>query len=295
MRLRKNYNEFSSSISYLSSPPVQWHKTLKVPVTYQVGLPSKEFIMEQPKNSCLVIDDSFDKALQSPVIDHLFRVMSGKLSISVILMSQNTFSKGKFSRDIRNSCNFLALFRNCADTRINLNLARMVGLCQAYKSAQMELNGSMFPVMFLDLSQKGQLTPYRLYTDIFSKYQVVFSESGMKGYIINENDFETYFKVNLNSGISFEAEENENETPEISRNNREGKSKIDEKEKVSENEGKNEQEKNSESRPDEQNTKRRNHSNRFKRNQGTLQRWKRRSQFNLSKLTKRAKLFRKNQ
>ena len=135
-------------ISYLKNPPVDWHKSLKIPVSYQMGLPTKEFIMDQPKNSCIVIDDSFDSALNSPVIDHLFRVMSGKLSISVILMSQNTFAKGKFCRDIRNSCNFLALFRNCADTRINSNIARMVGLTHAFEAARIDLDGKMFPVMF---------------------------------------------------------------------------------------------------------------------------------------------------
>ena len=193
----------------MHSAPVDWHTKLKIPISYEVGLPSKDFILAQPENSCLVIDDSYDQALQSPVIDHLFRVMSGKLSISVILMSQNTFSKGKYSRDIRNSCNFLALFRNCADTRINANVTRMVGLNMAYDAAKNDLDGKMFPVMFLDLSQRGQLSPYRLYTDIFSKYQSVFSTTGMKAYIINANDFENIFKVKIGQGNTFEGEENE--------------------------------------------------------------------------------------
>ena len=267
---------------------MNWHKTLNIPVTYQVGLPTKDFIMAQPKNSCIVIDDSFDQALQSPVVDHLFRVMSGKLCISVILMSQNTFSKGKFSRDIRNSCNFLALFRNCADTRINSNIARMVGLSHAYEAAKIDLDGKMFPVMFLDLSQKGQLSPYRLYTDLFSKNQIAFSTTGMKGYIINANDFENLFKVLIGPGNTFEAEENENKVTEAPREIETEGNAVEETSRTSETQktepqgefkNKSEKDKNIDSRP-------RRPTIRTRRNQEAFNRWRKRSHFNLSKLKK---------
>lgn len=256
-----------------------------------MGLPTKEYILAQPKRSCLVIDDSFDSALESSVIDHLFRVMSGKLSISVILMSQNLFAKGKFGRDIRNSSNFLALFRNCADSRLNLNVARMAGLAKAFEAARIDQDGEMFPVVFLDLSQKGQLSPYRLYTRLFGRYQIAYSEAGMKGYIINENDFESYFKVDLGIGKTFEAEKYEDPPSKIKGETGTEINKSNEEERTESAEKSSDK-----SRSNDKKSKARTFKSRYnvKQNNGFLERWKKRSEFNLSKYKKHTKLFRKN-
>ena len=180
---------------YLREPPVNWHSTLDIPVSYHVGLPTKEDLVQLPEQSCVVIDDSYDEAIQSSAIDHLFRVISGKRNISVIIMTQNNFSKGKHGRDIRNSCNYSVLFRNCCDASINENVARMAGLRKAYQAAAVDQNGVKYPYMFLDQSQQGQLSPFRLYTDIFDEYKIAWSVDGMKGYVIGASDFESVFKV----------------------------------------------------------------------------------------------------
>ena len=180
---------------YLTEAPVKWHETLKVPVSYHVGLPSKTDLMQLKRNSCVVIDDSFDEALKSSAIDHLFRVISGKRNICVMIMTQNNFSKGKYGREIRNSCNFSVLFRNCCDVSINENIARMAGMKKAYDSAFMDLQGQKYPYMFLDQSQKGQLSPYRLYTNIFDRFPICYSVNGMKAYVIEAQDFELFFEV----------------------------------------------------------------------------------------------------
>lgn len=180
---------------YLSEAPVQWHKTLDIPVSYHVGLPTKSDLMQLPRKSCVVIDDSFDEALKSSAIDHLFRVISGKRNICVMIMTQNNFSKGKYGREIRNSCNFSVLFRNCCDVLINENIARMAGMKKAYDSASLDLQGQKYPYMLLDQSQKGQLSPYRLYTNIFSRFPVCYSVDGMKAYVIGAQDFELFFNV----------------------------------------------------------------------------------------------------
>ena len=189
---------------YLSEYPVDWHQTLNIPVIYNHGLPTEQELTEMPEKSCVVIDDSFDTAVQSPVIDHLFRVISGKRKLAVMIMTQNNFSKGKYGRDIRNSCNFSVLFRNCCDTSINENIARMSGLKLAYNAAWSHQRGQEYPYILIDQSQRGQLTPYRLYTNIFGRYPEVWSVKGMKGYVIGAQDFETYFKVKENK-LSFTA------------------------------------------------------------------------------------------
>lgn len=180
---------------YLTEPPVNWHTTLDIPVSYHVGLPTKSDLMQIEKKSCVVIDDSFDEALKSSAIDHLFRVISGKRNISVMIMTQNNFSKGKYGREIRNSCNFSVLFRNCCDVSINENIARMAGMRRAYEAATLDLSGSKYPYVLLDQSQKGQLSPYRLFTDIFAEYPCCYSLDGMKAYVVGAQDFELFFDV----------------------------------------------------------------------------------------------------
>ena len=180
---------------YLPEAPVTWHKTLNIPVSYHVGLPTKTDLMQLERNSCVVIDDSFDEALKSSAIDHLFRVISGKRNICVMIMSQNNFSKGKYGREIRNSCNFSVLFRNCCDVSINENIARMAGMKKAYDSAYLDLQGQKYPYMLLDQSQKGQLSPFRLHTNIFDRFPISYSVDGMKAYVIGAQDFELFFNV----------------------------------------------------------------------------------------------------
>ncbi len=180
---------------YLEKAPVKWHKTFNVPVSYQVGLPTKDDLVKLPKRTCVVLDDSYDEAINSKCIDHLFRVISGKRKISVIIMTQNNFSKGRYGRDIRNSCNFAVLFRNCCDTSINENIARMAGLDKAYKAASLANEGVKYPYLFIDQSQQGQLSNYRMYSNIFGRYKEVWSVKGMKGYVVAAQDFETFFDV----------------------------------------------------------------------------------------------------
>ena len=200
---------------YMNKPPVNWHISMPISVTYQVGLPSKNDLLQLPMKSCVVLDDSYDEAIKSSAVHHLFRVISGKKQISVIIMTQNNFSRGKYGRDIRNSCNFSVLFRNCCDTSINENVARMAGLKKAFDSASLDNECCMYPYFFLDQSQKGQRNRYRLYSDIFNKYKVVYSTNGMKGYIIGAQDFELYFKV-LSNGNQFSAKQHEVATKKIS-------------------------------------------------------------------------------
>ena len=194
---------------YLKEAPVNWHELLDIPVSYHVGLPTKEELMEMPSRSCVVIDDSFDSAIQSSAIDHLFRVISGKRKISVIVMTQNNFTKGRYGREIRNSCNYSVLFRNCCDTSINQNVARMAGLKKAFEAASNDQNGVKFPYIFIDQSQQGQMSNFRLYSDIFSDQKIVWSVEGMKGYIVAATDFEAVFKI-IEDNNHFTAKYDEN-------------------------------------------------------------------------------------
>jgi len=195
---------------YLSQAPVSWEESVSIPISYRIGLPTKEELMQLPSNSCVVIDDSYDEAIKSSAIDHLFRVISGKRKISVVIMTQNNFTKGKYGREIRNSCNFAVLFRNCCDTSINETVCRMAGLSKAYLAASNDTENLQYPYYFIDQSQRGQLSSFRLFTNIFSRFKISWSTVGMKGYIINASDFESYFTI-ISTKNKFEATQNRHE------------------------------------------------------------------------------------
>ena len=94
----------------------------------------------------------------------------------------------------------------------------MLGLKKAFEAATTNQSGVKYPYIFIDQSQQGQLSPYRLYTDIFSKHRVVWSVDRMKGYIIGAPDFEAVFKI-IEDNKTFTAKY-ENKTTKTKRKHR---------------------------------------------------------------------------
>ena len=181
---------------YLSECPVSWHENISSPILYQPGFPNKQDILEMEEGSLLIIDDNMKKVVESEIMRQFFNVISGKRNLSIIVVTQNYFTQGKFSRDVRNSCNMVCLFRNCADATLNIRVARAFKLEKAYVAAEAEIfRNRVYPYIFIDQSQRSQLSGYRVYTDILSKIKRVFSVDGMKGYILSETTFKKVFKV----------------------------------------------------------------------------------------------------
>jgi hypothetical protein len=188
--------------TYLDESPVDYHSLTTTPISYNAGFPSKTDIMSLAQNSLLIIDDQADEAVKSGLISQLFKVISGKKNISVILVTQNYFIQGKHSRDIRNSCNYVALFRNCCDHLLNKRVCTAFGLKDAYIAAEKEIYSTrIYPYMFIDQSQRAQLSSYRLFIEILDKFKIAFGQNGMKGYILSEDDFLSAFKVISENGI----------------------------------------------------------------------------------------------
>ena len=109
--------------------PVDWEKTMNCKVFYQAGVPTLEDLLTVPSNSCLVFDDLFSQCCESKHIDYLFRVLSSKRKLNVIIMTQRYFAQGKsrLGPSIRNSCNYHVLMEN-ADARTNINVANAMQL-----------------------------------------------------------------------------------------------------------------------------------------------------------------------
>jgi hypothetical protein len=181
---------------YLDECPVDWHDTMSTPISYHSGFPEKEDIQSLPNNSLIIIDDNMSKVVKSELMRQLFNVISGKRNISVICVTQNYFTQGPHSRDIRNSSNFVALFRNCADATLNKRVANAFGLGKAYAAAELDVfYDNIYPYIFIDQTQRAQLSRYRLYINILEHPRVAYSTTGMKGYILTEKQFLDAFKI----------------------------------------------------------------------------------------------------
>ena len=201
---------------YLEDCPVEWHENITTPISYNAGFPSKQDILELPEGSLLIIDDNMKKVVNSELMRQFFNVISGKRNISIIVVTQNYFTQGQFSRDIRNSSNVVCLFRNCADASLNIRVARAFKLEKAYQAAENDVFADqVYPYIFIDQSQRSQLSGYRVYTDILSKTKIAYSVDGMKGYILNEIDFKKIYKIIEEKPRSVKAVAYENKTSEL--------------------------------------------------------------------------------
>ena len=180
---------------YLSELPVNWHESLDVPVSYQSGIPTLDEMCRLEPHTCLVLDDLYEEAILSRPVDYLFRVLSGKHKISVIIMSQRYFAQGRFGMNIRNNCNFTVMMRN-SDGRVNSRIATSLGLTVAVNKAIHDTyTNNYYPYIFVDSSPRGQVSNYRCYTSIFGDAQTVYNQRGMKAYILNEHDFLSNFNI----------------------------------------------------------------------------------------------------
>ena len=198
--LKRNFFEYSRIYYYHPDfhehSPVDWHLEFDKPVLYQAGVPSLKDLLEIPENSCLVFDDLFTQCCESKDIDYLFRVLSSKRKLNVVIMTQRYFAetgKGKFGLSIRNSSNYHVLMRN-ADARTNLNVANALQLKPEITKAIEVNKQKLYPYIFIDRTNQARVNNLQIFTDILSKHlQVIIGR--MIYYLISEADFKSSYKV----------------------------------------------------------------------------------------------------
>ena len=173
--------------------PVDWTEHFSIPIFFQAGIPSEKELLEIPHYSCIVLDDLFTQACGSRQIDYLFRVLSSKRKLSVIIMTQRYFAEGDIGRNIRNSSNYHVLMTN-ADERTNMRVASVMDLKLDFKKA-IELNkNKLYPYIFIDKTKYARLSGIKIYIDIFSRAKQVIYNS-MLSYLISEADFKAHFSI----------------------------------------------------------------------------------------------------
>ena len=151
----------------------------KIPnFTLHEGLPNEEYLNSYlNKTPCLIIlDDLGAECAQSQSVEKLFTRGCHHLNCTVLLIYQNLYQQGKFSRTITLNASYLILFKNIRDTGQISILERQIFPCnkgqlvQAYKDAVNE----PFGYLIVDLTQT-QNESHRIRTHIFpGQYPLVY-------------------------------------------------------------------------------------------------------------------------
>lgn len=176
------------------STPIDWHTFLPQDVIYRSDVPTIESFKEMKPFSVIVLDDIFDKVESSYDIDYLFRVLSGKRKLHVIVMGQRYFSNGKYCLSVRNCCDYHVLMRN-SDLGTTKRIARTLGHEKEIISALKFTENNLYPYIFVDKTHLARVNRVQVYIDILSPIKIIVYGS-MKFYLLSEKDFlSTYKKI----------------------------------------------------------------------------------------------------
>jgi len=111
------------------------------------------------ENNLIVLDDLMQECINDPEILSLFTVGTHHTSTSVFFLTQNIFSKGKYSRDLSLNSNYIINFKNPRDQLQMQVLSRQIFgnkskyLMESYDDATKKPYG----YIFLDLRQDTEL------------------------------------------------------------------------------------------------------------------------------------------
>ena len=177
---------------FYDSNPNDWQETIKKDVIFRPQFPTRDDLLQLEENTCIVLDDVFDSCVNSRDIDELFRVISSKHKLHVIVMTQRYFYPGKFNLSIRNSCNYHVLMRNVDAGEVK-RTGQTLGLLKDINYANRINEKKFYPYIFIDRSNAARANNIQVYTNIFSERKEVVHNS-MKYYLLTEPDFNTCFK-----------------------------------------------------------------------------------------------------
>lgn len=146
----------------------QMFETLGEIIRFVEGVPqSFDDFIDKSKRNLIILDDLMSETANDKTISNLFTKGSHHKNLSVILVSQNLFHRGRENRTISLNSHYLILFKNPRDASQIAYLARQMfpekpkHLQEAYKDATSKPYG----YLFIDLKSS---TPesYRLRSQI---------------------------------------------------------------------------------------------------------------------------------
>jgi hypothetical protein len=138
------YNKFQEIFKQV--PGLELHEGLPIIETFDSSI-----------NNMIILDDLMEESESNPEIQKLFTVDSHHKNISIFLITQNLFSKGKCARTISLNCHYLFIFNNPRDRLQIRCLARQMFptnsnfLVESYDDATAS---RLYGYLFIDLTQK---------------------------------------------------------------------------------------------------------------------------------------------
>lgn len=147
-------------------------------VNFYNGLTDKiSYIGNTGKPEWVIIDDLMHQSSNSQIISELFTKGSHHRNISVILIVQNFFAKGKEMRNITLNSQYIVLFKNPRDKSLATMLARQMypGKSNWFQKIYEDATKKPYSYLFIDCKPYTNEN-YRLLTNVLGeeKYAVVY-------------------------------------------------------------------------------------------------------------------------
>ena len=145
-------------------------------VTFLQGLPDSETIqsISNDKHNLIILDDMQIKAMNDPYIANLFSRESHHRNLTVILLLQNLFHQGKYSRDVSLNSHYFILFKNIRDTNQIKVLGNQLGIKNKLENAYKDVIQESYSYLVLDLCPSSD-SNYMLRTHILpNEYTVIY-------------------------------------------------------------------------------------------------------------------------
>lgn len=108
------------------------------------------------ENIWVIIDDLMSESSKSSIISDLFTKGSHHRNISIILIVQNFFQKGREMRNITLNAQYIVLFKNVRDRSLASNLARQMypDRVRSFQRIFEEATKDEFSYLFIDLKPR---------------------------------------------------------------------------------------------------------------------------------------------
>ena len=175
------------------SSPIDWCNDLNIEIICQAGLPSLDDINQMPKQSVIVLDDLFTEVAKSELMSYLFRVLSSKKKIHVIVMTQRYYAEGAKGLNIRNSSNYHVLMNN-ADARTNMRVAFSMGLDKDIRMAIKVNETKLYPYIVIDRTNFARVNGLQVYIDILDKFMKVIKDGTVK-VLVPDDEFKEKWEL----------------------------------------------------------------------------------------------------
>ena len=170
--------------------PIDWND---LPVICQAGLPTSDDLLSLPAYSVVVLDDLYAEACKEKFINYLFRVLSSKKKLHLIIMTQRYFDGGSNGLIIRNCSNYHVLMRN-ADERTNVRVGYGMNLTEEIRTANKINQPKLYPYIFIDRTNEARVSGVQVYTDIFSEDKQIVHKNATC-YLIPADDFKEKYDI----------------------------------------------------------------------------------------------------